>query len=134
LLHDIGHLLHDLPADAPEHGIDDEHEALGGRWLATRFSRGVCEPVRLHVAAKRYLCSAEPSYLQKLSGPSLQSLQLQGGPMSPEEVLAFEQLPFFAEAVRLRRWDEAAKVEAMLTPYIEHFALHLDAAAPGASA
>lgn len=129
LLHDVGHLLHDLPADAPEHGIDDEHEAVGGRWLASRFGLEVCEPVRLHVAAKRYLCTVEPAYVGKLSGPSIQSLQLQGGPMSAAEVADFERHPFYAEAVRLRRWDEAAKVTNLVTPYIEHFTTHLDAAA-----
>ncbi|HEX4148408.1 MAG TPA: HD domain-containing protein, partial [Pirellulales bacterium] len=37
LLHDVGHLLHSLPADAPEHGVDDRHEALAAQWLARRF-------------------------------------------------------------------------------------------------
>lgn len=128
LLHDIGHLLHDLPADAPEHGIDDEHEALGSRWLATRFGPEVCEPVRLHVAAKRYLCAVEPTYFNHLSGPSIQSLALQGGPMSPADVEEFEASPFYTDAVRLRRWDERAKIPNFVTPYIEHFAAHLDAA------
>lgn len=126
LLHDIGHLLHDLPADAPEHGIDDEHEALGGRWLQSRFGPAVCEPVRLHVAAKRYLCAVEPAYFDKLSGPSIQSLQLQGGPMSAAEVREFERNPFYTDAVRLRRWDEAAKATDLVTPYLEHFAPQLD--------
>ncbi len=129
LLHDVGHLLHDLPADAPEQGIDDEHEALGGRWLASRFGPAVCEPVRLHVAAKRYLCAVETMYVSKLSGPSLHSLQLQGGPMTADEIAAFEANPFHAHAVRLRRWDETAKRTNFATPYLEHFAEHLDAAA-----
>jgi phosphonate degradation associated HDIG domain protein len=129
LLHDVGHLLHDLPADAPDHGIDDQHEALGARWLATRFSDAVCEPVNLHVVAKRYLCATDPNYFALLSAPSIQSLALQGGPMSSEESRQFEQHPFHQQAVRLRRWDDAAKVEKLVTPFIEHFAQHLDAAA-----
>jgi phosphonate degradation associated HDIG domain protein len=129
LLHDVGHLLHDLPADAPDRGIDDQHEALGARWLATRFSAAVCEPVNLHVVAKRYLCANDPNYFALLSAPSIQSLALQGGPMSSEESRQFEQHPFHQQAVRLRRWDDAAKVEQLVTPFIEHFAQHLDAAA-----
>ena len=82
LLHDIGHLLHDLPADAPERGIDDLHEALGGRWLESRFVPAVTEPVRMHVAAKRYLATMEPGYFERLSEASVLSLRLQGGPMS----------------------------------------------------
>jgi len=129
LLHDVGHLLHDLPADAPDHGIDDRHEALGARWLKERFGPDVCDPVQLHVDAKRYLCAVDPDYRQLLSEPSIQSLELQGGPMSAAEIAAFEQLPHFPEAVRLRRWDDAAKVPNLVTPYLEHFAAHLDAAA-----
>jgi phosphonate degradation associated HDIG domain protein len=129
LLHDVGHLLHALPADAPERGIDDEHEALGGRWLASRFGPEVCEPVRLHVAAKRYLCAVEAEYILNLSQPSLHSLGLQGGPMMAIEIAAFEAQPFHTDAVRLRRWDDAAKRTNFVTPYLEHFAEHLDAAA-----
>lgn len=129
LLHDVGHLLHDLPADAPDRGIDDRHEDLGARWLAARFGPAVCQPVNLHVIAKRYLCAVEPAYFELLSGPSIQSLALQGGPMTAEESRQFEQHPFYREAVQLRRWDDRAKVENLLTPYLEHFAAHLDKAA-----
>lgn len=129
LLHDIGHLLHDLPADAPDQGIDDRHEALGAQWLTVRFGPAVCEPVNLHVIAKRYLCANDPSYFGLLSAPSIQSLALQGGPMTAEESRQFEQHPHYQAAVRLRRWDDAAKVEHLVTPYLEHFAQHLDAAA-----
>lgn len=82
LLHDIGHLLHALPDDAPEQGIDDLHEELGNRFLIKYFIPAVSEPVHLHVAAKRYLCAVEPEYFALLSEPSVLSLQLQGGPMS----------------------------------------------------
>jgi phosphonate degradation associated HDIG domain protein len=129
LLHDIGHLLHELPADAPDRGIDDRHEELGARWLASRFGRAVCEPVNLHVVAKRYLCATEPAYFELLSAPSIQSLALQGGPMTADESRRFEQHPFYREAVQLRRWDDRAKIEKLVTPYIEHFAAHLDQAA-----
>jgi phosphonate degradation associated HDIG domain protein len=127
LMHDIGHLLHDLPDDAPDQGIDDRHEDAAARWLARRFVPEVVEPVRLHVEAKRYLCRVEPAYRQHLSEPSLVSLQLQGGPMSLEEVAQFEESPHFRAAVLLRRWDDAAKVAGMAVPPLEHYVACLEA-------
>lgn len=127
LLHDVGHLLHDLPDDAPEQGIDDRHEILAARWLQRRFPVEVCAPVQLHVAAKRYLCAVEPEYFNQLSPASILSLRLQGGAMTEQERLAFEQLPGSAAAVRLRRWDDAAKLTGLQTPPLEHFARQLDA-------
>ena len=103
LMHDIGHLLHDLPDDAPDQGIDDRHEVAGGTWLAKRFGEEVTEPVRLHVPAKRYLCAVDPAYQAQLSPPSVLSLKLQGGPMTTDGVAEFEQNPQFERAVRLRR-------------------------------
>lgn len=126
LLHDVGHLLHSLPDDAPEQGIDDRHEALAARWLQKRFGPDVVEPVRLHVAAKRYLCATEPTYLQQLSPPSTLSLQLQGGPMSPDEVREFHTSPFCESAVALRRWDDEAKIPELATPPLEHFVAYID--------
>ncbi len=127
LLHDIGHLLHDLPADAPERGIDDLHEALGGRWLESRFVPAVTEPVRLHVAAKRYLCATEPAYEAALSEPSRISLGLQGGPFTPDEIMAFETNPFWRDALRLRRWDDTGKISGLGTRRVADFADVLDA-------
>jgi phosphonate degradation associated HDIG domain protein len=109
LLHDIGHLLHDLPEDAAEQGIDDHHEGLAGRWLSRHFGDEVVDPVRLHVAAKRYLCAVEPMYREQLSPPSQLSLQLQGGPMTALEVELFRSSPHHEAAVSLRRWDDEAK-------------------------
>ena len=125
LLHDVGHLLHELPEDAPDQGVDDRHENSGWRRLAAIFPDAVTEPVRLHVAAKRYLCTVEPAYQQTLSKPSLVSFRLQGGAMSAEEVADFEANPHYQAAVRLRRWDDAAKVPQLPTPGIEHFATYL---------
>lgn len=126
LLHDVGHLLHALPEDAPDEGIDDRHEALAAKWLAERFSPAVSAPVAMHVAAKRYLCAVDAAYMEQLSGPSIQSLKLQGGPMTSEEVARFEARPHFEDAVRLRRWDDAAKVVGLVTPHLEHFAKYID--------
>ena len=121
LLHDIGHLLHDLPEDAPDQGIDDHHENRGNAYLKKRFPASVCEPVRLHVAAKRYLCAVDEDYYGKLSEASVQSLKLQGGPMSPDDIQVFESGPFWKEAVELRRWDDMAKQIDLPTPTLEHY-------------
>lgn len=121
LLHDIGHLLHDLPSDAPDHGIDDHHETSGYNFLKNHFPESVSEPVRLHVASKRYLCTVDPEYSQQLSEPSITSLKLQGGLMNEEELAEFRANPFHKEAVRLRIWDDTAKVSGQLTPDLEHF-------------
>jgi phosphonate degradation associated HDIG domain protein len=128
LLHDVGHLLHHLPDDTPEAGVDDRHETVAGRWLARWFGAAVTGPVRLHVAAKRYLCAAEPGYLEQLSRPSRVSLDLQGGPMSDDERRRFEQSPHFAAAVALRRWDDAAKVPGLAVPGVEECVPELEAA------
>lgn len=116
LLHDIGHLLHGLPEDIAQHDIDGRHEIVGEAWLHSRFGPVISEPVRLHVDAKRYLCSVEPKYLAELSPSSLQSLKLQGGPFSPGEARKFEQNPHFRDAVSLRRWDDAAKIKDLTVP------------------
>ncbi|MGD9636520.1 MAG: phosphonate degradation HD-domain oxygenase [Pirellulales bacterium] len=121
LLHDVGHVLHNLPEDAPDQGIDDVHEELAYRWLTKYFGPAVAEPVRMHVDAKRYLCSAEPSYLDLLSPPSIQSLMLQGGPFTPEEAQDFAKHPQFEQAIMVRRWDDEAKVPGLETPTLQHF-------------
>ncbi|MFT7643465.1 MAG: phosphonate degradation associated HDIG domain protein [Pirellulaceae bacterium] len=128
LLHDIGHLLHDLPDDATDNGIDDVHEELGERWLRKFFNPAVSEPVRLHVSAKRFLCATEAEYFSQLSPTSVQSLKLQGGPYNAEEVAKFEQSPFFREAVELRRWDDEAKVVGLATPAVNHFLQYVEIA------
>jgi [1-hydroxy-2-(trimethylamino)ethyl]phosphonate dioxygenase len=122
LIHDIGHLLHALPSNAPEAGIDDQHELLAAQWLSLHFGKSVVEPVRLHVAAKRFLCATDPVYFGQLSQPSKLSLSLQGGPMSPAEVSEFLSNPFSRDAIKLRRWDDAAKIAGLKTPTPETFA------------
>ncbi|HUR54040.1 MAG TPA: HD domain-containing protein [Gemmataceae bacterium] len=129
LLHDIGHLLHAHNEDCATHGIDDTHEELGVRFVAKSFGEDVTEPVRLHVAAKRYLCGDRPAYLGTLSAASLRSLQLQGGPMGETELVAFRRNPHFADAIRLREWDDKAKVVGLETPPFSHFRKYLEAAA-----
>ena len=121
LLHDVGHMLHDLPEDVADSGIDTRHESLGSAWLSRYFGPGVTEPVRMHVAAKRYLATTEPGYFDKLSDASKLSLKLQGGPMTETQARAFEAERFFADAVQLRRWDEEGKMVDFKGPGAEHF-------------
>jgi gamma-butyrobetaine dioxygenase len=112
LLHDIGHLRHET---------DSRHGDAGGQWLSQWFDAAVTEPVRLHVAAKRYLCGTEPGYFGRLSEESVRTLALQGGPMTEEQVAAFEALPFARDAVAVRRWDDEAKDPALTPPEFSHF-------------
>ena len=125
LLHDVGHMIHGLGEDPASRGIDDVHEELGAKWLAERFGPDVSEPVRLHVVAKRYLCTVESDYFGKLAADSVRSLKLQGGLMSAEEVGIFRANPFHAEAVRLRRYDDDAKDPRASTPDFDHYLRHV---------
>jgi gamma-butyrobetaine dioxygenase len=127
LLHDVGHLLHGLPEDLAEKGLDGRHEEGGAAWLKRYFGPAVVDPVRLHVAAKRYLCRVEPDYYDRLSPASQLSLRLQGGPFTPEEVDRFEQEPWFRSALAVRRWDDAAKVPGLSVPGLEHYRPRLQA-------
>ena len=128
LLHDYGHFVHDLPEDSAEHGVDTRHEEVAHAFLSVHFGPEVAEPIRMHVAAKRYLCATEPSYLDELSPASILSLELQGGPYSPAEVAAFEASPHAGDAVRLRRYDDVGKVPGLETPGLEHYRPVLQAA------
>ncbi len=134
LLHDIGHMVHGLGENPAEGGVDDRHEMLGHEFLVRQFGADVTEPVRLHVAAKRYLCAVEPDYVALLSPDSVLSLGLQGGPMSATEVAAFAAEPHAEAAVRLRRYDDAAKVKSLPTPGIEHFVPYLTQCHVGSAA
>jgi gamma-butyrobetaine dioxygenase len=129
LLHDYGHLIHDLPEDAAEQGLDSRHEDVGYAFLGRHFGPEVVEPIRLHVAAKRYLCAVDPLYVNQLSPASTLSLHLQGGPYTRLEVADFESSPYAKDAVRLRRYDDVGKVAGARTPGLEHFRTALEAAA-----
>ena len=127
LLHDVGHLLHGLGEDIAQQGVDGQHEEVGEAWLRTHFPPAVTEPVRLHVSAKRYLCATDPRYASTLSPASQQSLLLQGGNMTPQEVTDFEGNPFWEDAVRLRYWDDTAKVVGLEVPPLSHYRSALEA-------
>ena len=143
LLHDIGHLrgekangpLGSLPGEAggvepprepalssPPESTESRHGEAGARWLSQWFGEAVTEPVRLHVAAKRYLCAVDAGYFGLLSAESVRTLSLQGGPMTAAEVAAFEALPFSRDAVAVRRWDDQAKDPEVTPPRFAHFA------------
>jgi len=128
LLHDYGHFIHELPADSAQHGIDTQHEEVAHAFLSEHFGPEIAEPIRMHVAAKRYLCATDPAYLDELSPASVHSLHLQGGPYSPEEVAEFELSAYAEDAVRLRRYDDIGKVEGLETPDLEHYRPVLEAA------
>jgi phosphonate degradation associated HDIG domain protein len=121
LLHDIGHLLHSAGADATDRGIDPRHEVIGARFLRPRLGPAVSEPVRLHVAAKRYLCATAPAYAAGLSQESVGSLGLQGGPFTADAAREFLAQPYAPEAVRLRLWDDEAKVKDLVVPSLETY-------------
>ncbi|MFJ1754345.1 TauD/TfdA family dioxygenase [Kitasatospora sp. NPDC088134] len=119
LLHDIGHFRgsgRELMA-----GSDNRHGETAAARLSRWFPPAVTEPVRLHVEAKRYLCTAEPGYADRLSPASVHTLAVQGGPHTPEQAAAFAAHPFGPDAVAVRRWDEAAKDPAVTAPPFAEF-------------
>ncbi|ACU69653.1 phosphonate degradation operons associated HDIG domain protein [Catenulispora acidiphila DSM 44928] len=133
LLHDVGHFTGAVHGRDLMAGRDNRHSHQGADWLGAWFGPEVTEPVRLHVAAKRYLCAAEPGYFAKLSEASVYTLSVQGGPMSEQEAAEFEAGPHAADAVRLRRWDEAAKEPGADDPGFEHYRQLLAALVRGSS-
>lgn len=123
LLHDLGHLLRaDAPAPAPgQERPDDLHQYTAIPFLRPLFSDAVLEPIRLHVDAKRCLCHTDAGYFESLSPASVRSLKLQGGVFSAEQAQAFRQQPHAEAALRLRRYDDKAKVPGQPTPALAHF-------------
>jgi [1-hydroxy-2-(trimethylamino)ethyl]phosphonate dioxygenase len=121
LLHDFGHLLHEEGEDAASRGIDTHHEDLGVEALKDHFPAEVLNPIHLHVAAKRYMCFAETRYLAALSPASVQSLRLQGGPMSSAEAEAFLVSRNALAAIALRHADDAAKVQGLAVPVLDSY-------------
>jgi len=131
LLHDVGHLVMDVPDDLADWTEDARHEEVGAGWLAQRFPPEVHEPVRLHVPAKRYLCATNARYFSRLSAASVATLKLQGGPMSAAEIARFEQEPHYKEAVRVRYWDDQGKAAGLVAPQFETYRALLESMAIG---
>ena len=129
LLHDVGHFAGTLTGHDLMRGTDTRHGEAGAAWLARWFGEEVTEPVRLHVAAKRYLCAVEPDYVAALSPASVYTLGVQGGPMRGRELAEFARHRFADAAIRVRRWDDAAKDPRASPPPFDHFAGVLEALA-----
>jgi len=129
LLHDVGHFSGALTGRDLMRGTDTRHGEAGAAWLARWFGEEVTEPVRLHVAAKRYLCAVEPEYVAALSPASVYTLGVQGGPMRGRELAEFAGHRFAEAAIRVRRWDDAAKDPQATPPPFDHFVGVLEALA-----
>ena len=121
LLHDIGHFTNEFPDDALAKGTDTLHEEAGARVLAAFFPQTVTDCVYYHVAAKRYLCATDDSYFGQLSPASVHTLNLQGGPMSPDEVTEMRKNLNLAAIVQVRIWDDLGKVAGHITPPFSHY-------------
>jgi phosphonate degradation associated HDIG domain protein len=120
-LHDLGHLLNRLGDTPTARGVDDQHQYFAIPFLRPLFPAAVIEPIRLHVDAKRALCALEPDYYERLSEDSKRSLALQGGIFSREQTQAFLAKPHARDAIRVRRWDDAAKVPGVPTPALDRY-------------
>ena len=116
LLHDIGQFI---PLELLKMSKSDEtavgrpnHASSGAVYLASLgFPETVTSLVREHVNAKKYLCAVDGEYYRGLSEASKASLKQQGGPMGERERREWERGTIgWEDCVRVRRWDDAAKV------------------------
>jgi phosphonate degradation associated HDIG domain protein len=121
LLHDVGHFHGPRTGEDLMRGTDNHHSETGADWLSQWFGSAVTEPIRLHVAAKRYLCAVDPAYFATLSPASRHTLGVQGGPMTPEAVRRFHDRPCRADAVALRLWDDLAKDPDVAVPAFDTY-------------
>ncbi|MDP4263975.1 MAG: HD domain-containing protein [Bacteroidota bacterium] len=122
--HDIGHLCeHIMPVQYMNgYGVAD-HEKLGADYLRSKgFSATIASLVENHVQAKRYLTYHYPEYYEQLSEASKKTLEFQGGRMTLEEAMRFEADPLFDLHIKLRRWDERAKLEQQPLPSLDKYA------------
>ena len=108
LLHDVGYFTGEFEFSL-EDTEDSHHDAVGAAFLDGYFPPVISETVRLHVAAKRYLCAVREDYYGMLSETSRHTLALQGGPMDAAEIAQFRSLAFYREAVSVRLWDDGGK-------------------------
>jgi predicted HD phosphohydrolase len=109
LCHDIGHQF----ASDPDHG------RLGAERVRPILGERVAALVEAHVPAKRYLVYSDPSYSSALTGVSVISLGSQGGVMTPEEAEEFTSNPHSADAIVLRKADDAAKIPGRSIPGLD---------------
>ncbi|MEP7373154.1 MAG: HDIG domain-containing metalloprotein [Chitinophagaceae bacterium] len=121
--HDIGHFCeHLMPVEQMDgFGVVD-HEKLGADYLRSKgFSEEIASLVQNHVQAKRYLTYHSPSFYGQLSEASKKTLEFQGGVMSTEEAKLFEADKLFELHIKLRRWDEKAKIEKQPMPLLQKY-------------
>ena len=128
LLHDLGHLLNDQGETPTLRGVDDLHQFAALPFLRPLYGNDVLEPIRMHVDAKRYLCATRADYYAALSADSKRSLVLQGGVYSADEASRFIEQPHAEYAVKIRLWDDLAKIPGAATPPLAHFVPALEAA------
>ncbi|AMR34117.1 phosphohydrolase [Mucilaginibacter sp. PAMC 26640] len=108
--HDIGHLC--ASSESMDGMGNVDHEKLGAEYLISRgFSHRLANLVNGHVIAKRYLTFKHPEYYEKLSPASRVTLNFQGGVMSAAEAAEFENHPDADLIVRMRYWDDEAKLQ-----------------------
>ncbi len=122
LLHDIGHFTSEFGSYSPDDTVDRLHEQAGAEVLAGLFPQLVIDCIRYHVAAKRYLCAVNPAYFDQLSSASVHSLELQGGPMSDEEVTLFEKNKNLNDIVKVRQYDDRGKDAELRTRTFSYYA------------
>ena len=127
LLHDIGHIWPAEDRQVASVGVV-EHDEVGAQALRELgFSDDIADIVSGHVAAKRYLVATDEAYAAKLSDVSVESLRLQGGPMSDEELQEFTQSPNWRSMVRVRTWDDRAKTPGADVPDLESYRVMITA-------
>jgi predicted HD phosphohydrolase len=106
LLHDIDHVIGCHPS---------LHGEVAVAFLGSLFPEAVTEMIRLHVPAKRFLVSRDPSYRDRLTSASEATLRSQGDVMGTEELDSFQSEPLARRATALRRADEQAKSSTVRT-------------------
>lgn len=112
-LHDIGHLLvyEELPDLELMGNVGvKHHEEIGAYFLKKMgFPMELCELVRNHINTKRFLITVNNEYYNKLSSASKETFNYQGGSMTREELINFNNCDLFPWHLRLRQWDDLSK-------------------------
>lgn len=113
LVHDVGHTL--------GAGTASNHGRVGADAIRALLGERIATLVEGHIPAKRYLVSVDPQYRSTLSPVSIETLGYQGGQLTAEEIGAFEKRAHWADAVELRRADDAAKVPGRIVAGLDHW-------------
>lgn len=127
LLHDYGHLVCNMPNSTFADGTDNFHEEVGANALENWFGEDIVGAIRLHVAAKRFLCAATPAYRDRLSDASIMTLEIQGGPMNAKEMTEFRLQPGHQMALKVRVYDDLGKDPHMERPELDYYVPKLTA-------